>query len=758
MTMKSRFLLPFLLLAAPLQAQFALEYDGSIPVQRNGNALGMAWAGGLNYPQFSHIDLDQDGDQDLWLFDRQGDKVVTLVNQGTPGQPDYIMSHDFDLIPPFREIMEWALLRDYNCDGKQDIFTYAIGGIRVYKNISNGNGLAFQLVDTLLRTNYQPTIANLYVTQVDIPGIDDIDGDGDLDITTFSIFGNYVEYHRNLSMEQYGTCDSLAYEVRNRCWGNFSENLTNNSVTLANPCTYNVPDPEIAGEVVRARQEELAARSTPLADDAERAHAGSTLLLLDLDGDVDKDLILGDVLYKNLTALTNGGDVDSSYMTAQDTTFPVYDQPVNLPIFPAPFYEDVDNDGKRDLLVSPNYVGQSHNFQSVWWYKNNGTDASPTFEFQQSDLFQERMLDFGEGAYPVLFDHNGDGLMDLVVANFGYFQNGGVYPGKLALLENTGSTTSPAFTLVDDDYEDLSISGIGSAMYPAFGDVDGDGDRDMYIGDLQGKLHYYTNISSGTVADFQLTTAQVVDAGGFVIDVGQFATPQLFDVNNDGLLDMLVGERNGNINFFRNSGTAAAPSWTLANDSLGDVVVAEWWNVTGYSVPFMYLNDQNERELLVGSEVGWLYHYDGIEGNLNGVFNLTDSMWQDVREGERTAVTLHDFNGDGHRDAVIGNFRGGIGYWANTIGVGMDEAGPAPRDAFQIAPNPATEQAEVVLQQAASADARLTLMNGLGQEVLSVPVRNRRIGLPVQGLPTGVYLVRLQDRGQQWTQRLVITH
>jgi len=393
----------------------------------------------------------------------------------------------------------------------------------------------------------------------------------------------------------------------------------------------------------------------------------------------------------------------------------------------------------------------------VWWYRNTGTDAAPVFQFQQPDLFQDRMIDVGEGAYPVLFDHNRDGRMDLIVANYGYFQFGGVYPGKLALFENTGTATSPAFTLIDDDYEDLSTVGIGNAMYPAFGDIDNDGDQDMYIGDLQGRLHFFRNIATGPVADFQLVTPQLPDAGNLPIDVGQFATPQFFDVNGDTLLDLLIGERNGNINYYRNIGTAAAPSWTLANDSLGAVVVAEWWNVTGYSVPFMFLNDQNERELLVGSEVGWLYHYDGIEGNLNGVFNLTDSMWQDVREGERTAVSLYDFNGDGHRDAVIGNFRGGIGFWKNNFGVGIDEAALPARDAFALAPNPATEQAELILQQAVSHQARITILNALGQVVVDLPVRSRRVALPVQGLPAGVHLVRLQDGGRQWTQRLVIS-
>jgi hypothetical protein len=67
------------------------------------------------------------------------------------------------------------------------------------------------------------------------------------------------------------------------------------------------------------------------------------------------------------------------------------------------------------------------------------------------------------------------------------------------------------------------------------------------------------------------------------------------------------------------------------------------------------------------------------------------------------------------------------------------------------------DQADLILQQAASADARVSLVNDLGQVVRTVPVRNRRISLPVNGLPAGIYLVRLQDRGQQWTQRLILT-
>lgn len=758
--MKRSPLLLGLLTPGLLAAQTALTFDPSVPVTRDGDQLGMAWAGGLNFPQVSDIDLNGDGLKDIFLFDRSGDKVITLLNNGGSGQTNYTFTHAYDHVYPFDRMQQWALLRDYNGDGKEDIFTYSLGGFAVYRNTSVGGTLSFVLVDTLVRSNYVPTDANLYVTQVDIPAIEDVDGDGDLDVVTFSIFGNYEEYHRNMSMELYGTADSLVYEVRNRCWGYFSENLNNNTVTLNNPCQFNLPNPEEPIQINNATdmlRSQHRPPHRPGDEEGERAHVGSTSLLLDLDGDGDKDLILGDVLYKNLLALTNGGDLDSAYMTAQDSLFPVYDTPVHLDVFPAAFYEDVDNDGRRDLIVAPNYPSLSENQHGMWYYHNNGTDAAPVFHKISEDLFQGQMIDLGEGAYPVPFDYDGDGLMDLIVSNYGYYQEGGLYPCKMAVFRNTGTASQPAFSQVDSDYQGFSTMGIGNSMYPAFGDLDGDGDQDLYIGDLQGKLHYFRNDPVGGVAHFVLDQPQVVDENSAVIDVGQFATPQLFDVNGDGLLDMLVGERNGNINYFRNTGTAQGPVWHLENDTVGNVVVAEWWNITGYSVPFMYLNNDGHRELLVGSESGWIHHYDHIEGNLNGTWDLVDSTWQDLREGANTAVMLYDFNNDGYKDAVIGNYRGGISYWRNDYGLSTRaEDGLTSRQAFTLLPNPAAGATDLLLDVPVVKDLRVDVLNDVGQLVTTRPLRDRRSTLDVQALLPGIYLVRVTDGTHRWTQRLSV--
>lgn len=752
-----------LALSAMLHAQqFDLSPDDAIPVFENGQQLALAWAGGLNAPQFSPIDLDGDGWLDLFVFDRSGNHVLTLINNGIEGQHGYHVSRAYQTVPPLRDLHDWVLLRDYNCDGKPDIFTYSLGGAAVYKNTSQGGTLSFQLVDTLVRSNYVPTTANLFITSIDLPGIIDIDGDGDLDILTFSIFGAYVEYHKNLSMELYGHCDSLKFEVANRCWGSFSENMANNSVTLNNPCSFNVPNPQVTDDIEERMQLLLAARADGIPESdiqALRAHSGSAVTPLDLNGDGVMDLLLGDISFKNVTALFNGGTVDQSLMVATDTLFPDYDESVWLDMFPASFHVDVDNDGRRDLLVSPNSDQITHNFEGVWYYRNTGTDEEPVFQLQTIKLFQQDMIEVGEGAYPVLFDHNGDGLLDLLVANRGYFQSGETYQGRIALYENTGTASAPAFTLITRDYMGLSTSGIGTDMYPAFSDLDGDGDLDMLIGDSNGRVHLFRNIATGSVAQFQLEQPNITTTGGAPIDVGQHATPQLFDVDGDGLDDLIIGERNGNVNYYRNVGTQQQAAWTLEKDSLGGVVTTVGYLLTGFSVPFMYFNEDGERELLVGSQSGWIWRYGDIDGNLDGDFTLLDSTWMDIREGARTSIALADMNGNGRLDAFIGNYRGGVSFYRNGPSwVGVPEHAAPGQLGLLPVPNPADGHCELRLGESPGSDARLVVLDNTGREVARMAVKDLVVHIPTAQLPNGVYLLRLEAGGAVQSGRMVVLH
>ena len=746
---------PALLLAlmhtvTPCMAQWDLTFQGQVPVTANGANLDLAWAGGLNFVQVSDVDLNGDGLKDLFLFDRSGNTVTTLMNTGGQGTNAYRLERPDNASATYSGLHDWALFRDYDCDGKADLFTQGQAGFGVYRNTSVGDTPSFELITSRVNSRYVSpsgtgTLANLYVSQVDLPAIDDIDGDGDLDVLTFSLLGSYMEYHKNLSMELYGTCDSLVFELRNKCWGYFAENFNNNSVTLDTPCDFNVPNPELGEQGDRPEATE----------DTERAHAGSTILSLDLNGDGVKEVLIGDISYNNLVGLYNGGSIEEAYMTQEDTLFPSYDNSVDLALFPAGYYVDVDQDGKRDLLVGGNATSLSENKRSLWYYTNTGTDASPVFEHQQEDLFQERMIDVGEGAFPVFFDHDRDGLMDLIVANHGYFAAGGVYTGKLALFRNTGTMDEPSFELITDDYMGLSTSGIGISMYPAFGDVDGDGDLDMYIGDLQGRIHAYRNTGGSGTAQFELLQPNVTNSGGEPLDVGQFATPVFEDLDGDGLLDLLIGERNGNLNHYRNTGSASLPVWSLVNENVGGVSTVEWWNVTGYSVPSVFRNASGERELLLGSESGWLYHYGAIDNNLNGTWTLLDSTFLNVRDGIRTGVAMHDLTGDGELELIIGNYRGGLSFWGSEpILAGIGEMNTA--SGLRLAPNPAAGTVEVTLVQEMIGNWQLDVVNGQGQVVMSRSGSGQRLVVDVEGLANGVYTLRVSSVEGERKARLMV--
>ena len=228
--MKKLLLIKFTLcLSFGILAQHGFHQSQDIVVKKNGVELVNPWAGGANVPQFSPIDLNNDNILDLMIFDKNGDQINCFINNGTEGIVDYHYAPEYNL--KFPELEDWVLLRDYNCDNKMDIFSSHNGGIRVYKNTSIDEDLNFQLIGTIL-TDRGSGPTNLYVSSVDIPHIGDIDYDGDLDILTFTIIGSHVEWHKNNSVENFGTCDSLNFELEDECWGDFSENFSDNSVTL----------------------------------------------------------------------------------------------------------------------------------------------------------------------------------------------------------------------------------------------------------------------------------------------------------------------------------------------------------------------------------------------------------------------------------------------------------------------------------------------------------------------------------------------
>jgi hypothetical protein len=684
-------------------AQQAFYQSQDIEIIKNGFNLVNPWAGGANVPQLSVIDLNKDGILDLIIFDKNGDQINCFINKGTQGEVDYHYAPEYNLL--FPDLEDWVLLRDYDCDGQIDVFTSNNGAIRVYKNSNASEELNFSLIGTIL-TDRGTGPTNLYVSSVDIPHIGDLDFDGDLDILTFSIIGSHVEWHKNNSIEKFGSCDSLDFTLEDDCWGDFSENFSDNSVTL-NDC---------------AKKTET--------NPKEAKHSGSTVTALDLNNDSYFELLLGDVTFDNLVMLENSASTENAFMVSQDVNFPDYNTSISLTKFPAAYYLDLNNDQQKDLIITPNGNNVSHNYENIWFYENTSSTEEVHLNLVQKNVLLDEMIEVGSGAHPVFFDYNKDGLMDLIVANYGYYITGGNFNSQLALYENVGTLTEPLFEWISDDYAGLGLLNFDNNIIPTFGDIDNDGDQDMLLGDSNGKIHLMKNIEINGEANFFMNSVNYLD-----IDVGSFASPFFIDLDRDGDLDLIIGSRQGQIFHYENQGDANEANLVLANDTLGNINLTDPIYNTAYTTPTI-IDTDNGYELFVGTEKGHLYHYNTIDDNLDGSFELVTDSMQLYSKSIKTAPALFDLNNDGWSDLLIGLYTGGVHLlWGGNLNeFSTDEL---KNQALTIYPNPSKGTFNISSKKLVSSICVYSLN---GTEIL----RNyHRSTFNLTEFPTGLYFVKV---------------
>jgi hypothetical protein len=146
-------------------AQYSADYTITVK-DIDDIEMKLPWVGGLNNPQFSPVDLDNNGIEDLFIFDRTGNKVLTFINKGGANLIDYIYAPQYESHFPAME--SWSLLVDYNCDNIADIFAFTnfpATGIRAYEGYyDTDNTIRFTLIDSVIEYPFGSNEVNLFVT------------------------------------------------------------------------------------------------------------------------------------------------------------------------------------------------------------------------------------------------------------------------------------------------------------------------------------------------------------------------------------------------------------------------------------------------------------------------------------------------------------------------------------------------------------------------------------------------------------------
>lgn len=567
------------------QNRYQFEQAIYTKVFQGGDTLTNPWAGGLNYPVFNSIDLNFDGRSDLLAYDRNGFRILPFINtiQGADTfyqyRPEYI-----DKFPLPKTSGSFILLRDYNCDNLPDIFLGELGFVKLFTNTSSNGELSFTPYNggQNLVTVYNAGPSSLYISSSDLPAIDDVDGDGDIDFLTFGNGGTRVEFHENVD----NNC-GIDLRLTDQCWGKFIESGFYRTVEMGGCLGGNKTGP--SGKVM---------------------HAGSGMLNWDLNNDQVNDLLLTNVSYNNLSALYNTGTNDSVVFTSQDTMYPA-PNPVDLFIFPVPFKADANFDETPDLLLSSfsnatsGSPDMASNHAGIWRYTNTGTTNQPNFVFEENDFLQKDMIDWGASSLPRLVDINGDSLVDLIVAIANRYVEPGISNSLLYYYENTGTAQVPEFTLRDTNFADIHSYNLGEEIAPAFGDLDQDGDLDMVIGTISGYFHYFKNNGTATQANYTLETPLLANT-----DVGADAAPELYDLDQDGDLDLFVGNERGRIYWFENQ-SATQPNFVLKSDFFG-AVNTSMLGLTGSARP-KFVRDSLGTSLFVGTFNQGIMQFDNVD-------------------------------------------------------------------------------------------------------------------------------------------------
>ncbi len=507
----------------------------------SGHPIGNPFYGGFNTPRPQFVDIDGDGDDDLFVQERSDQ--LTFFEHVTDGDSSRLVWRTDDYSD--LSIGEWFRFVDLDQDGVPDLLAEEqYSHIRAYRNTGTATDAAFDLVTDTLRT---PDGAPIFSDRQNIPNVADLDCDGRLDLFLGRLDGTITHY------EAVGSTGMPTFA-----------HVTDN----------------FAGIEIVNRQ--LGIR-----------HGANTLTFGDIDDDGALDLFWGDFFEPGLLLIENTGSCSNPILSGEPEPFPP-SNPLKTSGYNAPVLTDWTGNGRLDLFVG--VLGGAN---------DANTSLTDNFYFYEHrrDGYTLRTkqftggLDVGSESSVAVGDLDGDGTDDLLLANKVDPTNGatsrvyrlagtradggrtyerdgaldlpkayhyapalgdltgtdaadlvlGTWKGGVSIYRNTGDGTFAQ--------TDVHLDTDARHTTPALGDLTGNGRLDLVVGRADGGVDFYRNTGSAQAPAFEHEQS-LLSSGN---DRSRSA-PALHDVDDDGTLDLLIGTRDG-LFIAKNTGSPSTPAF-----------------------------------------------------------------------------------------------------------------------------------------------------------------------------------------------------